>query len=58
MDVSLLPAHLKYIEANGVTLCCDERMRLELAFEQLMADIGVDGKLFFWGKIRGKFIRL
>ena len=55
MEVSRLQSDLKYIEANGVTLSIEERIQLELALANLRTDLPSSaGKLFFWGKIRGK----
>jgi len=56
MDTDYLPAQLKYIEVNGCTLSIEERCQLELAFTTLKKDLPAHArKLFFWGKIRGKF---
>ena len=53
MEVSKLSSELKYVEINGVTLNLEERSRIDLACMQLSADID-QGKIYFWGKIRGK----
>ena len=54
MEVSRLSNEMKFVEINGVTLNLEERSRIDLSCMQLSADIN-QGKIFFWGKIRGKF---
>ena len=53
MEVGRLASDLKYVEINGVTVNLEERSRIDLACMQLQADID-QGKIYFWGKIRGK----
>lgn len=53
MEVSRLSSDLKYVEINGVTINLEERCRIDLACEQLSADIN-EGSIYFWGKIIGK----
>ena len=55
MEVSKLSAEVKYLGTNGITLNIEERANLELSCAQLASDIGAD-KIWFWGKIRGKWI--
>ena len=55
MEVSRLSNEMKFVEINGVTLNLEERSRIDLSCMQLSADIN-QGKIFFWGKIRGKFM--
>ena len=52
MEVSRLASDLKYVEINGVTINLEERSRIDLACMQLASDVN-QGKIFFWGKIRG-----
>ena len=54
MEVENLESHLKYVNANGITLSIDERLNLELALSKLQLDFGFE-QLLFWGKINGKF---
>lgn len=55
MEVSRIQSDLKYVEANGVTLSVEERMKLDLAFEVLRNELPSHaGSLYFWGKVRGK----
>jgi hypothetical protein len=55
MEASRIQNELKYIEANGVTLSVEEKFQLELAFSTLSSDLPIHaGKLYLWGKIRGK----
>ena len=56
MEVSRLEGDMKYLGINGVTLNIDERCRLDLACTQLKGDIKAQ-TIFFWGKIRGKFLK-
>ena len=53
MEVGRLSSDLKYVEINGVTINLEERSRIDLACMQLSADVN-QGKIYFWGKIRGK----
>ena len=55
MEVGRLSSDLKYVEINGVTICLEERSKIDLACMQLQADIN-QGTIYFWGKIRGKFL--
>ena len=59
MEFGRIGTELKYIQVNGQTLSIDERHRLELGTEQLLKTLGTKGErtLYFWGKIRGKYIR-
>ena len=57
MDLSRLSAELKYVEINGVTLNIDERTRIDLGCMELANSIKTN-KMYFWGKIRGKSIRI
>ena len=52
METETLDTHLKYVNLNGVTLSMDERLSLQLAFEQLKNDFKLE-ELFFWGKLIG-----
>ena len=55
MEVSQLSRDLKYVEANGVTLSIDERMRLDLATQVLVSELpDYASSIQLWGKIRGK----
>jgi hypothetical protein len=55
METSRIQNELKYIEANGVTLSVEEKIQLDLAFDTLGSNLPSHaGKLYFWGKIRGK----
>lgn len=54
MEVEQIGNHLKYINANGVTLNIDERLNLELALKTLQNDFNFE-ELLFWGKVNGKF---
>lgn len=54
MEFCKLSNELKYVEINGVTLNIDERTRLDLGCMELASDIKCN-KMYFWGKIRGKF---
>lgn len=59
MKVSKISSELKYVEINGCTLSIEERCRLELGCEELRRNIECeDSALYFWGKIRGKFIKV
>jgi hypothetical protein len=53
MDVEDFSKNLKHINLNGVTLNLDERMQLQLSFEQISADFSTES-LFFWGKLIGR----
>lgn len=53
MDIEEFDSQLKYININGVTLNIEERMQLQLAFQQLQNDIIAD-EVLFWGKITGR----
>lgn len=55
MEVENISTHLKYINANGVTLSIDERMNLDLSLQKLQLDFNFE-ELLFWGKINGKII--
>lgn len=52
MEISNIDTHLKYINANGVTLSVDERMNLNLSLQKLQLDFNFE-ELLFWGKISG-----
>lgn len=54
MDIDNFSSLIKYVNVNGVTLNIEEKMQLQLAFEQLKNDITAD-ELLFWGKITGMF---
>jgi hypothetical protein len=53
MEYSAIRDHLKYVNANGVTLSIEERMNLDLALQKLHLDFGFE-ELLLWGKINGK----
>jgi hypothetical protein len=53
MDTDKLNAQLPIIERNGVCLNIEEKIRLNLAFRELKADLSLD-KLYFLGKVAGK----
>jgi len=53
MDIDKLDAQMQYVEKNGVCLNVEEKIRLNLAFKQLKADLGLP-KVYFLGKIQGK----
>ena len=53
MEVENISTHMKYVNANGVTLSIDERMHLDLALQKLQIELGHE-ELLFWGKINGK----
>ena len=53
MEYSNISNHLKYINANGVTLSIEERLNLDLALQKLQLDFNFE-ELLFWGKINGK----
>lgn len=53
MESSSLDQQLKYVNLNGVTLNIEEKLQLQLAFQQLQNDFKLE-ELFFWGKINGK----
>lgn len=38
MEVENLESHLKYVNANGVTLNIDERLNLDLSLQKLHLD--------------------
>ncbi len=50
MESASLAQQLKYINLNGVTLNIEEKLQLQLAFQQLVNDFKLE-ELFFWGKI-------
>eukprot|EP00347_Sterkiella_histriomuscorum_P001082 403373397 len=52
MEIENIENHLKYVNANGVTLSIDERLNLDLALQKLQLDFGFE-ELMFWGKING-----
>jgi hypothetical protein len=53
MEYTSIRDHLKYINANGLTLSIDERLNLDLALQKLQLDFGFE-ELLLWGKITGK----
>lgn len=53
MEYSAIRDHLKYINANGVTLNIEEKMNLDLSLQKLHLDFGFE-ELLLWGKISGK----
>jgi hypothetical protein len=57
MEVENLENHLKYVNANGVTLSIDERLNLDLALQKLQLDFGFE-ELNFWGKVNGKLLSM
>lgn len=52
MEVENIANHLKYVNANGVTLSIEERMNLDLGLQKLQLDFNFE-ELLFWGKING-----
>ena len=54
MEYTSIRDHLKYINANGLTLSIDERLNLDLALQKLQLDFGFE-ELLLWGKVTGKF---
>ena len=53
MEYTSIRDHLKYINANGLTLSIDERLNLDLALQKLQLDFGFE-ELLLWGKVTGK----
>ena len=53
MEYTAIRDHLKYINANGLTLSIDERLNLDLALQKLQLDFGFE-ELLLWGKVTGK----
>ena len=53
MEYSAIRDHLKYINANGVTLSIEEKMNLDLSLQKLHLDFGFE-ELLLWGKISCK----
>ena len=54
MEHTTIRDHLKYINANGLTLNLEERMNLDLALQKLQLDFNFE-ELLLWGKVTGKF---
>jgi len=54
MDYRSLNNNMKYLTPNGITLNVDERMRLQLALNQLQCEIPFE-ELLLWGKLEGMF---
>ena len=52
MEAEKVCEHLKYIAQTGVTLSCEERMRLECALSTLQSSMQFE-TLYLWGKITG-----
>ena len=52
METESLDTHLKFVNLNGVTLSLDEKLNLQLAFDQLKNDFKIHD-LHFWGKLIG-----
>ena len=57
MDIEELNKYLKLANFNGVTLNCEEKLHIELAFAQLKSDTQFD-EILFWGKICGEILHL
>jgi hypothetical protein len=55
MEYSVMRDHLKYINANGLTLNLEERMNLDLSLQKLQIDFAFE-ELLLWGKVTGKYI--
>ncbi len=53
MEYTSIRDHLKYINANGLTLSIDERLNLDLSLQKLQVDFGFE-ELLLWGKVTGK----
>lgn len=56
MEYSAIRDHLKFVNANGVTLSIEERMNLDLSLQKLHLDFGFE-ELLLWGKINGKLLK-
>lgn len=54
MEHSTIRDHLKYINANGLTLNLEERMNLDLSLQKLQIDFNFE-ELLLWGKVTGRF---
>lgn len=54
MEYTAIRDHLKYINANGLTLSIEERLNLDLALQKLQLDFAFE-ELLLWGKVTGKY---
>ena len=52
MNIEEFEKQLKFINLNGITLNIEERMQLQLSFDQIKTDFDIS-ELFFWGKLIG-----
>ena len=53
MDCSKMGEEWQYIERNGVCFNIDEKMRCNLAIQELKSDLGLE-KMYFIAKVSGK----
>ena len=54
MEYTAIRDHLKFIEANGLTLNIEERLNLDLSLQKLQIDFNFE-ELLLWGKVSGKY---
>lgn len=54
MEYTAIRDHLKYINANGLTLSLEERMNLDLSLQKLQLDFSFE-ELLLWGKVTGRY---